>query len=272
MASFINNGFVIPYSDQGQGTPVVFIHGLGMSGNTWGAVAEKVRAVGYRTLVYDQRGFGEASLPTQPYSIADLAADLTALLGQVQIGRFHLVGHSLGGLVAQQFALANPDRILSLSLVCTTAHMGDRAGRFATGIAKLAELGFDAVAAEPALKAEIERILAEGFPLGPPPFDMFRRGLEQPNPAQAMAWRAMLGFSVKEQMTKFTRPTLVTHGTHDVWIPFGNGKWLGENVPGAKWLPLQDAGHFPQLKQADWLANELVDFWANCQSRGLDSQ
>lgn len=259
-------GVRIAYNDQGQGTPVVFIHGLGMSGSTWDQIAQKALAAGYRTLTYDQRGFGQASLPPAPYSIVDLADDLRVLLEHCNIERFHLVGHSLGGLVAQKLALAQPERILSLALICTTAHMGERAGRFAIGIAKIAELGFDTVAANATLKAQIEQILAEGFPWGPPPFAMFRRGLEKPNPAQAMAWRAMVGFSVKEQMAKFAKPTLVTHGTHDVWIPFGNGKWLGENVPRARWLPIQGAGHFPQLKQADWLASQLLDFWANCQS------
>lgn len=249
-----------PYRRQGEGEAVVFVHGLGMSGSSWDRIAEKVASHGFSCLTYDQRGFGEAELPNQDYVIADLVDDLAALIAGLGLKKLHLVGHSLGGMVALAYAINNPNAVATLTLVCTTAHNGARAGKFARGLAKLAESGFDAAAADPQLRQEIEQILSEGFPYGAPPLEMFRRGLERPNPAQAMAWRAMADFSVKDRVATMKIPALVVHGSFDNWIPYSNGKWIGEHLPGARWLSVEGAGHFPHLKQPDWFAKLLVDF------------
>lgn len=250
----------LPYVKQGEGEAVVFVHGLGMSGSSWHPIVEKIANQGYSCITYDQRGFGDAALPSQDYVIADLVDDLAALIAGLGLKKLHLVGHSLGGMVALAFAINNPNLVVTLTLVCTTSHNGARAGKFARGLAKLAEYGFDAAAAEPHLRGEIEQILNEGFPYGAPPLDMFRRGLERPNPAQAMAWRAMADFSVKDRVATITVPALVVHGSLDNWIPYSNGKWIGEHLPGARWVSVEGAGHFPHLKQPDWFAQLVVDF------------
>ncbi len=253
------DGLRLPVDDAGDGPVVVLVHGLGLSRANWQVHTAGLRQAGFRTICYDQRGFGDADAPSGPYPMSQLAADLELLLVQVD-APVHLVGHSLGGMVCQTVAVNNPDRIKSLTLVGTSAHIGERASKYAEGIAKLAEFGFDNAVADTALKEEIEGYLAIGFPFGPPPIEIFRKGLEEPNPSHAHAWRTMIGFSIKDGIKAFARPVLVAHGELDNWIPYGCGQWLANHVPGARWHSFPQTGHFPHLKYKQEFGELLLDF------------
>lgn len=106
-------GGTIAYDEAGSGSPIILLHGAFLDRHTWDlqvpALAER-----YRTVRYDLRPFGESTVPDQPYKTTD---DLLALMDALKIERAHLVGHSLGGAVAIDFALAHPARVASLVLV-----------------------------------------------------------------------------------------------------------------------------------------------------------
>src|SRR3954451_17549296 len=106
-----------------EGAPVVaFSNSIGTTLEMWDAQAEALSRH-YRCLRYDTRGHGRSSVVDRPASIADLAGDLAGLLDALAIPKAHIVGLSLGGMTAQAFALANPERLLSLTLMATAAYL-----------------------------------------------------------------------------------------------------------------------------------------------------
>jgi pimeloyl-ACP methyl ester carboxylesterase len=114
------NGIALRCVDEGSGEPLALIHGVGASLEVWDGVASRLRDR-YRIVRYDQRGHGQSEKATGPYAVEDFAGDLRALLDVLGIERAHVAGHSLGGLVAQSFALDYPGRLRKLALISTVA-------------------------------------------------------------------------------------------------------------------------------------------------------
>lgn len=103
--------------EQGQGEPaLVFLHFYGGSSRTWQAVMDQLQA-NYRCIAYDHRGWGQSDKPATRYGIPELAADATALLAQLDLSSYVLVGHSMGGKVAQLLASQQPAGLKGLVLV-----------------------------------------------------------------------------------------------------------------------------------------------------------
>lgn len=108
---------------QDDGTPIVLVHGVGMDLYMWDAVAAELRQSGrgqpHRVIRYDMQGHAGSAKPAGPYCLADYVAQLDRLAGDLKLERFHLVGFSMGGLVAQGYAVHNPGRVDHLVLVNT---------------------------------------------------------------------------------------------------------------------------------------------------------
>jgi pimeloyl-ACP methyl ester carboxylesterase len=124
MPSVAANGIELVYRVDGDGDEtLVLVNGLADTKETWElqipAFAER-----YRVLSYDNRGVGESSTPEGPYTTAQMADDLAALVDALEISRFHLLGVSMGGMIAQEYAIAHADRLLSASFCCTYSYPG----------------------------------------------------------------------------------------------------------------------------------------------------
>src|SRR4029077_11618638 len=119
--SFIENrGAKIYWDEQGQGEPILLIMGLGWASNMWHRT-RPVLTAHYRTIAFDNRGAGRSDVPPGPYSIALLASDAAAVLDAANVERAHVLGASMGGMIARDFALQSPKRVPSLILGCTAA-------------------------------------------------------------------------------------------------------------------------------------------------------
>lgn len=247
----------LAWKEAGSGPPLVCIHGLG--GWRWQKLIPAL-SNSHRVVAPYLRGFGETEGPMD-YAMEDLAQDVVGLVRHLEIESFHLLGHSLGGMVAQVVATDHPEFVESLCLVSTTAHTGSRARSFALAMASLAERGAPALE-DPEVRGRIEQVLAEAFPMGPPPVEVLADGLVRPNPAQAAAWRAVSDFSRKDRLLELRCPTLVVHGTHDLLIPMVLGRWIHEAIPGSKWVMFEGAGHSVQTEVADRLAEYVLGFLA----------
>ncbi len=124
MPTIAANGIDIAYRWDGDGPEtLVLVNGLADAKESWEA---QVPAFGerYRILSYDNRGVGESSTPPGPYTTAEMADDLHGLVETLELGRFHLVGVSMGGMIAQEYAIAHADRLLSASFCCTYSYPG----------------------------------------------------------------------------------------------------------------------------------------------------
>jgi 3-oxoadipate enol-lactonase len=263
------SGLRIAYDDHGQGPPVVLVHGLGSHRRRWDGLTERLMAAGYRVVRPDLRGFGDSDASPTPYTAADLAGDVMAVVRATQLTRFHLVGHSLGGMVAQHLALVHGEALETLTLLATTSHNGRRASAFGRVMAEVAERGYESAVSDPDVRALLERTLAEAFPGGPPPLKLFRRGLEKPDPTQAMAWRATMDFSVKDRLQSLRVPVLVVHGTADPLIPCVMGELIQRAVAGARLHRMEGIGHHPHRDALDELSDVLL---GHLTHHGADSR
>src|SRR5438874_5764645 len=109
----------IAWESQGAGEPVLLIHGLGYARWGWEPVAAAL-AERFRLLLFDNRGIGESEVPPGPYTPRAMAEDAVSVLDEAGVESAHVVGTSLGGMVAQELALGWPERVNRLVLACTT--------------------------------------------------------------------------------------------------------------------------------------------------------
>src|SRR5260221_14373376 len=117
--SFVENlGARIHWDEEGSGAPLLLIMGLGWSSHAWHRT-RPVLGEKYRTIALDNRGGGRSEAPPGPYSIAQRAADAAAVLNAARANTAHIFGVSMGGMIAQEFALQNPNKVSPLILGST---------------------------------------------------------------------------------------------------------------------------------------------------------
>ena len=116
----LSGGAEIHYTADGSGPAVLLVQGVGAIGRAWRPQIDALKA-SYTVIAFDNRGIGESTGGDGPLSIEAMAADALAVADASGASSFHLVGHSMGGIIAQQIAFAAPDRVRSLSLLCTFA-------------------------------------------------------------------------------------------------------------------------------------------------------
>src|SRR6266568_5031106 len=125
MPSTSVNGIEIVYELEGEGPEtVVLVNGLADTLETWAFQIEALLGAGYRVLRFDNRGVGRTSKPPGPYTTQQFAHDTKALVDALGIADFHLLGVSMGGMIAQEYAIAHPGDLRSLTLACTYAAPG----------------------------------------------------------------------------------------------------------------------------------------------------
>jgi pimeloyl-ACP methyl ester carboxylesterase len=217
----------------------------------------------FTTLVYDNRGVGRSSKPAGPYTHQQNAADLEALLDQLGWERTHVLGVSMGGFIAQEFALAYPGRLSRLVLVAT-----------GFGGTKMAPVPADAAKAmvpDPTLSPEerIRRAMPVAFGDRSWPdthraeFDQIVRWrLEEPQPPDAAMAQIVAGmtFDVAGRVKEITAPTLVMAGSNDGVVPPENATLLGAEIPNARVKIIPDAGHLVFIENADCFNETVIDF------------
>ena len=254
------DGTALAWDAAGSGPLVLLLHGIGSSRRRWEPQMEALAVAGYRAVRLDLRGFGDSSGGEQKFGMTRFVADLESFADSLGSERFHLVGHSLGGMLAQRYAVENEARILSLVLASTTSHNGRRASAFARVMTLFAEHGYEAVVNNPALRPEVDSAVKEAFPGIAPPFEMLKIGVEKPNPARANAWRACIEFSVKDRLSELACPVLVMHGTADPLIPFRAGQLVHDAIAGSEWIPEDGAGHSLPRERPEAFNQALLDF------------
>jgi len=257
-----NNGDVeIHYELDGptDAEPVVLIEGLGYGRWMWRWQRERL-AEDYRVVLPDNRGTGDSGVPEGPYTMADMAADVEAVLEDVEaadgaagIDAAHLVGASMGGMIAQQYAL-DYDRVETLTLLCTT-HGGEESVPIPEDTARqIVEVpeGYDE---RETIKHRMEPAVSEGFYEEHPDFvesivDWRLAGdaTEGGRNAQAAAVQA---FDVSDRVGEIDEPTLLLHGDADRVVPVENGRLLHEKLPESDLEIVEDGPHLFFIEEPD---------------------
>jgi pimeloyl-ACP methyl ester carboxylesterase len=243
---------------------VVFVEGLGYGRWMWQWQAEPL-AEEYRTLVFDNRGTGDSDVPDGPYSIAEMASDLEAVLADAGVESAHVVGASMGGMIAQRYAL-DYDRAESLALLCTS-HGGDEAvptppetqERMFGVPADADEREAIRYKMEPAMS---EEFWAENDDLIEQITDWRLAGDATPAGREAQAG-GVAAFDASDEVGKIDLPTLLLHGTDDRVLPVENSRLIHEKLPNSELETVDGGPHLFFIEQADRVTDRLRSFLAD---------
>jgi len=248
--------------DTGRGTPVVFIHGFGASLYSWRKTLPPVVAAGYRVIAFDNRGFGFSEKPAGGYDNAAYARLVVALLDSLGASSAVLVGHSMGGAIAAEVALAHPDRVRGLILI-------DPAGYAIRipGVLKLARWPLvGAVATSFRGRWITARLLRSTYadPSRASEADVDQYYAPVPDPAYGRALRGVLRQfrfdTLVGRLAGVDVLTLVVWGAADRWIPLRVGTRLASDLPRAAFVVIPDAGHAAAEEAPDAVNRPLLAF------------
>jgi pimeloyl-ACP methyl ester carboxylesterase len=226
------------------GAPVVLLAGLTCDHLAWAPQLPALRAAGFRCLAFDNRDVGQTDASNGAYTIRDFARDTLGLMDALEIDAAHIVGASMGGMIAQELALASPHRVLSLTLTCTTATtdaaLGDilRAWRTLRGPAS--PLEFTATVAPwlmtyrflqnvDSVQAFLQTVRDNPFPQDAARF--------------ARQCDAILSHDAAERLHALAVPTHVIVGAEDILTPPRYSQALAALIPNARLTEVPRAGH-----------------------------
>jgi pimeloyl-ACP methyl ester carboxylesterase len=266
MAFVENQGARIYWDEQGPGAPVLLIMGLGYSSAMWHRT-RPVLSEHFCTIAFDNRGVGQSDVPPGPFSIATMASDAAAVLDAAGITRAHVFGVSMGGMIAQEFALQYPDRTHSLILGCTAAG-GPTAVRAESKVVDV--LMARGMTLEQARKAVLPYIYDASTPREKIEEDIAVRRPWLPTPAGYMAQlHAIVAWEAYSRIAQISAPTLVIHGKSDQLVPPANGRLIAERIPGAKLVLLDHASHLFLTDQSQAALKEILEFLSSHVDKDL---
>jgi 3-oxoadipate enol-lactonase len=235
----------LDYERSGSGPALLAI--MGMSGTKvhWGEpFLESLRA-DFEVIVYDHRGIGDSSRLDGPLTIAGLAQDAAGLLDALALESAHVLGISMGGMVAQELALAHPEKIRTLTLGCT--YCGGEGSALASQdvMSRLAESMMSGDR-ERAIRTAWEVNVSPAFAAEDAAFARFLElGLRHAVAVDVIMaqMQAIMGHNTAARLPTIALPTQVIHGTVDQMLPVENGRTIAGLIPGARLEIFEDVGH-----------------------------
>lgn len=264
----LNEHVSIHYDILGTTGPfVLFISGLGMRGEQWTPLARALVGRGFRAILFDNRDIGRSSLMAGvEYSVADMATDTLVMLDHAQVEKTHIVGISMGGMIAQEMLLRCPERF-SRAVLMATWGGGQTMKMPESHIVEMLVPRIDPedkVAVEAHLRKLYGAITAPGFAeKNGHLMDMVLSfALEQRIAPDAVVrqLRAIGRFSSWDRLPDMRVPTLVVHGEADTLIPYENGANLSQRIPGARLRTLPNVGHLVPLEAPLETYGSILDF------------
>lgn len=260
MAFTANQGVKIYWDEQGDGEPLLLIMGLGYPSDAWYRT-RPVLAGRYRTIAFDNRGVGRTEMPPGPYPIPVMASDAAAVLDAAGVEKAHIFGISMGGMIAQEFALQYPQRVRSLVLGCT-ASGGPHAVRAEASATQML-MARGTMTKEEAAEAAVPFIYDRSTPRKLIDEDIERRRPWFPNvQAYTAQLQGILAWEAYSRLEKISAPTMVIHGEHDRLVPPGNGKLIAENIRGSELVMLKNASHIFTTDQPETAQSAILKFLA----------
>lgn len=256
-----SDGIRVHYEVLGRaGSPaVLMIQGLGADKHGWD-MQRFLLAAFYRVIAIDNRGAGRSDKPFGHYSLEQMADDAVAVLDDVGVDAAHVVGASMGGAIAQIVALKHPDRVRSLTLVCTACRNHPwRRELLAAWATKATEQGMATMTRDAARwvigPRSFRRLLPAFGWLGP-------LALGRPSHAFVAQVRAILATdeSLADRLGDIAVPALVVVGNQDILTPRGDSEELADRLPSAELVVISGAAHGLMVEHATTFNRVLLEF------------
>jgi len=239
------NGIDFYFEEHGTGEPLVLIMGFTVSSVGWyWNIADFAKQ--FRVIAFDNRGVGQSDKPNVPYSMAMFADDTAAVLDEIGIDNAHIFGISMGGMIAQEFALRYPQRVKTLTLGCTNCgglqtvlskdpDVLNMLANIASMDVQQAALTMTKVAVTPWFMQKRMDVLLE----------LNRLSAQHPTPQHGMVCQmhAIQGHDTYDRLPQLTMPTLVITGKEDGLMPPENSVTLAQRIPNADLVLLSNASH-----------------------------
>jgi 3-oxoadipate enol-lactonase len=251
-------GTELYYERAGSGEPILLIQGMAATHLAWGRPFLDLLERDFECIVYDHRGMGNSARAELPFTLVDLAGDALALLDALELETVHVVGISMGGMVAQELALAHPERIRTLTIGASYC------GGPGSTLMDPADLGLLGAAWRSGDPVQVYRAMwvinlspafrAEDSNFGP--FREMAEALPAPAPVIYEQMRACSRHDTSERLGQLQMPTMVIHGTADRLLKAANGEQIAALV-GVEPQLLDDVGHLFWWEQPERSA-ELI--------------
>lgn len=254
-----HGGVRLWFEERGEGEPIVLIPGLGLTAAAWAEVGAELES-GHRLCIAEPRGSGRSDGPDEPYSGTVLADDLAAVLDAAEMDSSHVVGMSMGGMIAQEFGLRHPGRARSLTLVSTYAAADGWSRRVfevrrtvleRIGLVEHFRMALLFIYSPWTFEGMQERILDTERSLAesPPDRTAYLRQLE-----------FILGFDARDRLGRIRSPALVVSGEWDLLTPAYHGREIAERIPGARFVQVPEASHALIWEQPATVAELVAGF------------
>ncbi|MBP1690471.1 MAG: Beta-ketoadipate enol-lactone hydrolase [Deltaproteobacteria bacterium] len=263
------------YEEHGSGDPLLLIMGLAADSTAWmfqlPAFAER-----YRTIVFDNRGIGRSSKPAGPYTIGGMADDTAGLLAAIGVERAHVVGVSMGGMIAQELALRHPERVRGLVLACTYPEPDEeiRLGRSSSiqqlggtvGADGTAQIDLAAVDPMMIFQTLLPKVFSPSFLQNQLPIllQLFGGALQWGFSIEAIMAQvdAVMSHQATDRLSSIKSPTLVITGDADLLIPPANSDLIASKIPGARLVKIPGGTHGFNFETPDLFNRAVLDFLA----------
>ncbi len=253
-----SNGANLYWNEQGSGPPVLLIIGLSFTHEMWFRILP-VLTTRYRAIYFDNRGMGRSDAPRGPYPMKRMAQDAVAVLDAAGVPAAHVIGASMGGMIAQELALRHPQRVLSLILGCTS---------YGGLLARWPSLSHAPRTLPPADTPRERRELALVPLLYSPttPMELITEDLRIRSECNWSArgfwgqFGGILMWNSYRRLPRIKAPTLVVHGADDRLVPPANGRVVAKRIPGARFELIPKAGHVLVTDQRDACVSLMLDF------------
>ena len=257
------DGADIAFNVRGEGpSTVLLVMGLAGRSGDWGEPFPSALARHHRVITFDNRGTGKSTHAPGPYTLRSMARDAIAVLDEVDVDRAHVLGISMGGMIAQQIAISHRDRVDRLVLISTHGG-GPRVVAPSREVMALLTPN-PAMRGRDQVRARMIGITAPGFAERRPEVidELVRIAVAEPTPLRSFIAQlgAILASDRSDRLSEIVAPTLVVHGDRDPLIPYANGHILAEAIPNARLATLKGCGHLPMWEACAELTGAIEEF------------
>ncbi len=253
--------FPLYHEVYGTGYPVLLIAGLGSDSSSWLGVSGELSKK-FRVIIFDNRGCGRSDVPPAGYTIKDMADDAVRLLDALEIKKAHIVGHSMGGYIAQEIAVRSPERVDKLILESTSYVSSDRNNELFAGFLEELKKGSDY---EEWIRTWASWIFSPKTLKNEEFISAFvRSAVEYPLRQSADSFRAQVqaiaSFDGKDNARHIKAGTLVLEGGDDRLITPSEAEALAKSITKSSFSLVKDAGHSLHIEKPEEFLQIVLDF------------